>query len=274
MEIKSLNSDNYDRAHPNYERWRRARGISLERGYFVKSVLSNFIDCKNLRILDIGSGAGGTVKVFSKDNTVVSIEKNPERLKQQVNTKTELLILGDAVNLPLKGNSFDVIILQDSIEHLKIDKEFFRHLYQLLKDKGIIYLSTPNKYSIFNIISDPHWGLPIVSLLSRKNIKKIFLKHFREKDLLRDDIAELYSLSDLRNSFGDKFSLILNTKFATEELSKGNRGLIWSDFHLQMLRVAEKIHLKKLLNLVANDKEGILNKFVTPTFYLILMKKK
>jgi len=274
MEIGSFTSTNYDKAHPNYERWRRAREISLERGKFIKSVLSNFIDCKNLRILDIGSGEGGTVKIFEEDNTVVSIEKNPGRLIKQINTGLKLLILGNAVNLPLKERTFNLIILQDCIEHLKIKRNLFEQLHQLLDDNGIIYLSTPNKYSFFNIISDPHWGLPIVAFFSRKNIKKYFLKYFRKRDFLREDIAELFSLSELEKLFGGKFEMILNTKFALKELLRGNKGLIWSDFHLRLLRLAKRIHLEKFLNHIANDKRGVLNKFITPTFYLILIKKE
>jgi SAM-dependent methyltransferase len=273
MEVDLKTSPEFDTAHPNYERWKRGRKIAVERAKFVKSVLTNFINCQNLRILDIGSGEGGTGKIFAENNFVVSIEKNPVRIMHRISKNPELLILGDALNLPIKEKTFDVIILQDSIEHMKIKKKFSENLYKLLKDKGIVYLSTPNKYSLFNIVSDPHWGLPVVSLLSRENIKKYFLRYFRKKDFLREDIAELYSLRELRKSFEKKFELILNTKFATRELFNGNRGLIWSNFHLQLLRAAQKIRLEKFLNHVTNDKEGILNRFFTPTFYLILMKK-
>jgi SAM-dependent methyltransferase len=274
MEIGLTTSSEFDKAHPNYERWKRAREISLERGKFVKSVLSNFVDCKNLKILDIGSGEGGTAKIFAENNFVVSIEKNPGRLIKQINSGLKLLILSNAVNLPLKEKTFDVIILQDCIEHLKIKMDFFKQLHQLLDNNGIIYLSTPNKYSIFNIISDPHWGLPLVSLFSRKNIKKYFLKHFRKKDLLREDIAELFSLLELEKLFRGKFELILNTKFALKELLRGNKGLIWSDFHLRLLRLVKRFRLEKFLIKITNDNRGVLNKFITPTFYLILIKKE
>ncbi len=273
MEIGLATSSEFDKTHPNYERWKKAREISLERGRFVKSVLSNFIDCENLRIMDIGSGEGGTAKILAENNFVVSIEKKPSRLIKQINTNLKLIILGDAVNLPIKEKTFDVIILQDCIEHLTIKNDFFEQLHRLLKNNGIIYLSTPNKYSILNMISDPHWGLPIVSLLGRKKIKKYFLKNFRKKDYLRDDIAELFSLSELQKLFESKFELILNTKFATEELLNGNKGLIWSTFHLKILSLIHKLRLERYLIKIANDKKRMLNRFASPTFYLILKKK-
>ena len=67
-------------------------------------------------------------------------------------------------------------------------------LTSLLKNNGIIYLSTPNKYSLINIISDPHWGMPLISLFNRNQIKKYFLRNFRKSDYQREDVAELLSL--------------------------------------------------------------------------------
>ena len=58
-------------AHPNYERWKRAREISEERGKFVESVLSKVITLTGLHILDLGSGEGGTSKILSEKNEVV-----------------------------------------------------------------------------------------------------------------------------------------------------------------------------------------------------------
>jgi SAM-dependent methyltransferase len=274
MEVARSTSSEFDKVHPNYERWKKAREITLERGRFVKSVLSNFIECENLRIIDIGSGEGGTAKILAENNFVVSIEKKPGRLIKQINTSLKLLILGDAGNLPIKEKTFDVIILQDCIEHLRIKNDFVKQLHSLLKNDGIIYLSTPNKYSLFNIISDPHWGLPILSLLRREKIKKYFLKYFRKKDFQREDIAELFSLNRLKKMFGQNFIITLNTRYAVKELLNGNKGLIWSNFHFRLLSFMEKLRLKNILIKISNDEDGFVNQFLTPTFYLILKKKQ
>ena len=272
MEVELTASTEFDRTHPNYERWKRAREISLERGKFVKTVVSGLVDCENLKVLDIGSGEGGTVNILSKDNFVVSLERNERRLKKQINLHSTHLVSGDAISLPFKQIKFDVIILQDCIEHLNLKNDFVDQLNQLLNENGIIYISTPNRNSIFNIISDPHWGLPIVSLLCREKIKKYFLKYFRKKDFLRSDIAELSSLQELDKIFGQKFKFYLNTKHAITELMNGNKGLVWSNFHLRLLKLAKKLHVERAIIKIANDRRGILNKFFTSTFYLILKK--
>jgi hypothetical protein len=141
-----------------------------------------------------------------------------------------------------------------------------------LKKDGFIYLSTPNKLSFLNIISDPHWGMPILSLLKRIQIKKYFLKHFRKNDYNRDDIAELLSLKDIFDLFSRNFNIKICTKFSVEYLLNGGKGLVWSNFHLRLVKAVTSLGLKKVLIRIANNKPGLLNKFFTPTFYIILKR--
>jgi 2-polyprenyl-3-methyl-5-hydroxy-6-metoxy-1,4-benzoquinol methylase len=274
MEIKeNLNVAWLDESHPNYERWKRAREISLERGKFVRSIVAQKIKCENLTILDLGSGQGGTAKVLSEKNTVISLDLNIVRLKSQEDFKDNILrINGDALNVPLKTDSFDLIVLQDVIEHVNNPQSLLNSLHTLLKKNGTLYLSTPNKFSVFNIISDPHWGFPVVSLLKRENIRKYFLQVFRKSEAERNDIAELHSLEELLKLFTSKFTFTLYTNYSVEELLKGNKGIIWSDFHLTMLKLIKFVKFDQLIIGLANDKPGIINKYFTPTFYFLLEK--
>ena len=95
------------------------------------------------------------------------------------------LVNASALQLPFSNHSFDLIIIQDVIEHLTNISDFYSEVKRILKTNGMIYLSTPNKLSIFNFFNDPHFGLPIVSILKRESIKKYFLKHFRKDDYYR-----------------------------------------------------------------------------------------
>ena len=115
--------------------------------------------------------------------------------------------------------------------------------------------------------------MPFLCLLKRKQIKKYFLKYFRKSDYNRDDIAELLSLKDVANLFEREFSINLNTEFSTEYLLNGGKGLVWSKFHLLLIKYLKIFGLKNIINKIANNKKGFLNKYFTPTFYLILKKK-
>ena len=296
MEVNSDIASYLDQSHPNYLRWKRARELSIERGKFVRSVIEQKHQIKNLSVLDIGSGEGGTSNIFSTDNLVVSFDLSLERLRRQKlsdiskkdfnqvksSSKNEEkrsfisaeltrqnFLNGNAFQLPFSDHSFDLIIIQDVIEHLPETKLFFIELKRVLKPGGIIYLSTPNKYSIFNFISDPHFGLPFVSLLKRETIKKYFLFYLRKGDYLRSDIAELLSLKDLINIFQYDFKMSLFTNYTIKQLFNGNKGIVWSNFHLKLISLCRLIRLDKVIIKMANNNNGIINKFFTPTFYFI-----
>ncbi|MFZ1518770.1 MAG: class I SAM-dependent methyltransferase [Ignavibacteriaceae bacterium] len=312
MEIKQDIPAWLDESHPNFLRWKIARDLSLERGKFVHSIINQPIETKNLSVLDLGSGEGGTSKVFSENNFVVSFDLSLIRLQRQllnvipkesstclpdrqaeesVNnigsgllsefvpifpgfemTKPEL-VNGSALQLPFSNHSFDLIIIQDVIEHLTDTSDFYSEVERVLKSNGVIYLSTPNKLSVFNFITDPHFGLPIISILKRQSIKKYFLKQFRKDDYNRTDIAQLLSLNELINLFKNDYGISLHTKFSVQELFNGNKGIVWSHFHLKLIALCKFIKIDRAIKKIANDKFGFINKYFTPTFYFTLSKK-
>lgn len=273
MEVGKEIQREYDPEHPNYERWQKARDLSDARAKFAEKIVSNEITPEGLKILDLGAGEGSTSKLFSQKNYVVSLEPKPERIRKMQSTDSLSPIIADSLNLPFNSSVFDLIILQDVIEHLAITKKLIDDLTSLLRDKGLIYLSTPNKFSLINIISDPHWGMPFLCLFNRDQIKKYFLKYFRKSDYQRDDVAELLSLKMIYELFGQNYSIKIFTKFSVEYLLAGGMGLVWSKFHLRLVKLVNIFGLKKMLIRIANDKPGIINKFFTPTFYIVLRKK-
>ena len=261
--------------HPNFERWERARELSIERGKYVKSIVEKYIICENLNVLDLGSGEGGTSIIFSERNKVISCDLNLIRLERQRNNFGNYYrINSDALKLPFKKNSFDLIIIQDVIEHLTVTPDLISKIKTVLRNNGIVYISTPNKYSIFNVFADPHWGLPLISILTRKRIKKYFLKNFRKDEINRKDIPQLLSLNDISNNFGYYFEINLETKHSFEKLLKGDKGIIWSDFHINLVKLIKKMRIGNMLLFLTNNKIGIINKYFNPTFYLVMKKIK
>ncbi len=274
MEVAEKPTPWLDEKHPNYERWKRAREISIERGKIVLSIISKVRECQNLKILDFGSGEGGTSEVLSQDNIVTSFDMNKIRLLRQQNSLSDInLLCGSSSSLPFKNNSFDLIILQDVLEHLDSREKLSNNIYNLLNDNGMIYLSTPNKFSVINIIADPHWGVPVVSLLKRESIRKYFLNYFRKSEVNRKDISELLSLKNIYELFVDKFEIQLFTKHSVNELFKDNKGIVWSDFHLKLLHILKKVKFDKAITTLANNRMGFINRFFTPTFYMVFIKK-
>lgn len=263
-----------DKTHPNFIRWERARNISIERGRFVKQVLEQFISAKNHRILDLGSGEGGTVKIFSTDNFVVSMDVNFLRLIRQRNKfDIRKVVQANAQMLPFRDALFDVIIIQDVIEHLENHELVIKEINRILKPEGIIFLSTPNRLSIINFLSDPHWGFPFIAVLNRNLLRKYFIRFFRKSEFERKDIPQLLSLKKITKLFSADYKLKLMTDFAVQELLNENKGIVWSDFHLTLISKLKSLKGDSIMRKVSNNNFGFVNKYLTPTFY-ILMKRK
>ncbi len=261
-------------AHPNFERWKRGRELASARGKFIRSVILQSEKCSNLSVLDLGSGEGGTAQILAEDNFVVSFDISKVRLtRQAANHIRASQINGDGLHLPFKNNSFDLVIVQDVVEHVSNAHGLIVQIKHVLKNGGILFLSTPNKYSLLNLLADPHWGLPFVSILKRETIRKYFLKYFRKSDYNRADIAQLLSLKELWALLKNDFDINLETRFVLSELLNGNKGIVWSDFHLTLVNLAKKINLNKLLIKIANDGSGFTNRFLTPSFYFVLKRK-
>lgn len=274
MEITKALPAWLDKTHPNFLRWERARNISLERGKFVKQILELDNNLINLNILDLGSGEGGTTKILSENNFVVSLDINFTRLtRQKENYNLKKSLQADATILPFADLTFDLIIIQDVIEHIEQLNKLCKEIIRVLKNNGSVYLSTPNRLSIINFLSDPHWGAPFVSILSRNLIKNFFIKFFRKTERHRKDIPQLLTLNKILKLFSDKFEIKIMTDFSVDELFKENKGIIWSDFHLKLINTLKSIKADRIIRRISNNNFGFVNKYLTPTFYLLMKKK-
>lgn len=275
MEVTNQSPVWLDKSHPNFIRWERARNISFERGRFVKQIIEQFFRLKNQRILDLGSGEGGTSKIFSKENSVVSLDISLIRLKRQKeNFFINKTIQANVLQLPFSDSSFDIVILQDVIEHVDNPECLISEIDRVLSPNGIVYLSTPNRFSVINFLSDPHWGVPLISVLSRKTITNFFIRFYRRHEKQRKDIPQLLTLTKINKLFSDNYELHLMTSFAVNELFKGNKGIVWSDFHISLIDKIKKLKAHLLIGRISNNKKGFVNNFLTPTFYIVMKRKK
>lgn len=263
-----------DQSHPNYVRWRRAIDAAVIRGTLVGNILSQHLSLENKKALDVGCGVGGTtqaLKLFGSH--VTAIDLNPKRIAYlRDRYKPAIGSAADASHLPLRDEEFDVIILQDVIEHTSAHDQILSEISRVLKKDGFVYLSTPNRSSLLNFFADPHWGLPVISLLPRYIVG--FIIHLllrREHE--REDFAALLSLRALKSLLQSHgFSFSFQHTFITRQLFEKPTSVVWSDAHLTAIRMIKKMRLQKLFTRIANDKLGFFNRFINPTWYIVAKK--
>ena len=98
-------------------------------------------------VLEVGCARGyGIEKIKSKAHRVFGVDISfPFLLDAQTLLPDVPFIQANGSDLPIKGNSFDVIIAYEVIEHILDDKKFLRVLKMLARNDAVIILSTPNK---------------------------------------------------------------------------------------------------------------------------------
>ncbi len=99
-------------------------------------------------ILDIGCSSGVFTRIYSNgQNKVFGLDMNLSSLKKARENKINVL-LGDVLNLPLKNKRFDVINFCEVIEHLSNPLQALKEINKVLKDEGLLLLTTNNRCAI------------------------------------------------------------------------------------------------------------------------------
>lgn len=105
------------------------------------------------QLLDVGCGTGFNLEVLRSHgcNQVTGLDFSAEALSFCRSRHLTRLICSDGARPPLRGQSFDVVIALDLIEHLADDCQALGELAHLLKPGGALIIFTP----AFNFL----WGL-------------------------------------------------------------------------------------------------------------------
>lgn len=109
------------------------------------------------RILDIGSGAGVGASLIARTlraEEVVCIDLSVAALQEVRRSGfAPLIASAEGHRLPFPDATFDVVILDEVIEHLVDTDSIMEEIHRVLRADGQLLISTPNLASWFNRIS-------------------------------------------------------------------------------------------------------------------------
>jgi ubiquinone/menaquinone biosynthesis C-methylase UbiE len=167
-----------------YEAYRGFNLKALDRGRRVVDRLRRTYPLDGLRALDVGCGSGGLAIALAEAGAVVdAVEPDPIRLRWAQERivghgAAVALIAAKAERLPYPDNTFAVVTLDSVIEHVEDPALVVKQVARVLQPGGIVYVVSPNKLSLFNILRDPHYTMFGVVLLPRW-LGKLYVERVR-----------------------------------------------------------------------------------------------
>jgi SAM-dependent methyltransferase len=96
----------------------------------------------DLKIVDIGCGAGGIVDLLGQYGNVTGVDKD-KRIVNYNKKQGRNVYCGSLDKLKFPKESFDLITLLEVLEHVDDDINGLKEINRILKPKGLFYLSVP-----------------------------------------------------------------------------------------------------------------------------------
>ncbi len=202
-----------------------SRKLDVARG-IVKDFRLRVKDPKGMKILDAGSGNGGTAIAFVEaganvfgvevNKKLVGISKN---FADANNVKPEF-ILYDGKKIPFGENTFDAVLSISVLEHVSDPVLYLAEIRRVLKTGGYLYLAFPNRLwprETHTLLYFVHW-LPyklaefITRLFKRNPLSENNL-HFYARWNLKGMLAKIakneYNF-DIKEEKGESQNVIKN----------------------------------------------------------------
>lgn len=155
--------------------------------------VEKFIDGKS-KVLDVGCAGGGFLSYLQERGycNLFGIDTTENYILEAGKNNNNLILkLGSAEDIPFENNFFDIIVIDQVLEHLVNPGKFFQEAARVLKKGGLIFIGLPdagqyNEYYIF----DFYW------FLLREHLQHFDLHHLNK-------IAGNYGFELLEHSFNE-----------------------------------------------------------------------
>jgi 2-polyprenyl-3-methyl-5-hydroxy-6-metoxy-1,4-benzoquinol methylase len=98
------------------------------------------------RTLDAGCGYGAfSAAAAGRGALVISLDLGARLVARATARAASLGLVGDACQLAIRDESFDVVISSEMLEHTETPERAVRELARILRTNGLLVLTTPNR---------------------------------------------------------------------------------------------------------------------------------
>ena len=191
------NSKNYNYKYKNYEKNYFNNFSKLQILFLKKNIKSNL---KKLSLLDIGCGNGSFIKASSAYfKKVTGVDFSKKNLIYRFNKNCDFLEQDPEIYLKRKNIDFNIITLNNVLEHVINPKKFLNQIHKNLNKNQYILIMIPNDFSkmqkkIVNKIKKKYWiSYPEhQNYFNSSNFSKFINKKFKIIDTIGDFPVELF----------------------------------------------------------------------------------
>lgn len=110
--------------------------------YVLNEAIGQCTTTRRKLLLDIGTGNGEIASYLSEYYNVVSVDVTDQRT---IYEGYKFIQIGGA-ELPFSDKSFDMVVSNHVIEHVADADSHLLEIGRVLKDDGLAYLATPNRF--------------------------------------------------------------------------------------------------------------------------------
>lgn len=174
-----------------------------ERARRIVKTLADYFGEDKLRaltLLDIGSSTGimdNILAPYFKNATGTDIDRQAiEFAKNNFQKRNLSFQVANAMKLPFKNNSFDIVVCNHVYEHVPNQNKLFSEIYRVLNPMGVCYLAAQNKLWPW----EPHHNLPFLSWLP-EIIANLYMKLSDKGDIYYEHPKTYWELKNLTRKF-------------------------------------------------------------------------
>ncbi|MDZ7724349.1 MAG: class I SAM-dependent methyltransferase [candidate division KSB1 bacterium] len=258
----------------NHTLWANYDTFAGQRGMLIRSVLESHIRLSQAQILDFGCGSGGIALQMARAGAhVTALDIVPAKLAElaEIAARHELDIK-TVDDLPASAE-YDAVLLVDVLEHLRNPVTCLQQITSVLKPGGLLYASTPNKVAVLNVLCDPHYSLPLVSLLNRSQVKRLIVNILRWQANERSDFPQLFEYSRLHELFRQAGLYWQWVNCQVADYAFSHPESLWNrPWHLKLVKTMIQSTGTQAFMRLISDHPGFFNKWLNPTWFILAKK--
>ncbi|MFP3437506.1 class I SAM-dependent methyltransferase [Pantoea ananatis] len=136
----------------------------------------------NARVIEIGCGKGRLSKFFSRENQYyVGVDiQSCDDWKNSLGKNISFLVC-DGIALPFERDSFDFVIILNSLHHFKEPIRVLNECYRVCSAQGTILIIEPQVFGDYTSVLRPYEDETETRLEAQQDLK-VFSKNFESKN--------------------------------------------------------------------------------------------